>query len=225
MSEEPTTYQQQAYEYVRDQIINLVLKPGEYVNDTKTAKLLEISRTPVREAFQRLEKEGLLEYEARKGWRVYSMTLGDIHEIFELKIAVEGLLVRKASECKDEELRTELSDALDYMKKIANNGDPEALWKADILLHNTIFMMADNVRAERIINNLNDQWHRLRLGNDAVQGRIEESINEHEAFITSVLAEDADRAEQQMDAHLTRVRDDLIRLVTKVLLPYTDRVF
>lgn len=225
MTVESVTYQKQAYDFVRDQIINLGLKPGEYVTDAQIAGQLKISRTPVREAFQRLEKEGLLVNEARKGWQVYSLTLEDIYEIFELKSAIEGMMVRKAADCSDEVLRRDLSEALNYMKQAAEANEREEWLQADIHLHNTLLLMADNVRAERIIANLNDQWHRLRLGYDAVQGRTTKSIREHEAFVTSVLAGEADTAEQHMRAHLARVRDDLIQLVTKVLLPYTGRGF
>lgn len=225
MVKETITYQQQAYDFVREQIINLGLKPSEYITDKQIAEQLGISRTPVREAFQRLEKEGLLVTEARKGWRVYSLTLEDIYEIFELKIAIEGIGVRKAAECQDEGLRKELSEALEYMKKASKNDNRDEWLEADVHLHNTLFLMADNVRAERIVANLNDQWHRLRLGYDAVQGRTAKSVKEHEAIVNSVLAGDAEEAELQIDIHLTRVRDDLIQLVTKVLLPYTGRGF
>jgi DNA-binding GntR family transcriptional regulator len=62
-------YQQQAYEYIKANILNLTLKPGQYIMDTQIARELNISRTPVREAFHRIENEGLLVYEQRKGWR------------------------------------------------------------------------------------------------------------------------------------------------------------
>lgn len=225
MAKEHTTYQMQTYEYVRKLIINLELKPGEYITDKQISEQLKISRTPVREAFQRLEKEGLLVNEARKGWRVYSLTLGDINEIFELKIAIEGMVVRKASQCDDDNLRKDLIEIFQSMKKAIEENDLESWLQEDIRLHDTFFLMADNVRAERFITNLNDQWHRLRLGYDAVQGRTKKSLEEHEGFVMAVLDGDADKAEQELDAHLCRVRDDLIKLVTKVLMPYASRGF
>ncbi len=156
MSKELSTFQQQTYDYVRGQIINLGFKPGEYITDAQIAEKLEISRTPVREAFQRLEKEGLLINEARKGWRVYMLDLEDVHEIFELKIAVEGMLIRKAAECADEGLRKDLRDALLDMKNATEANDAELWLQADIHLHNILFLMSNNERAERIIENLND---------------------------------------------------------------------
>jgi DNA-binding GntR family transcriptional regulator len=225
MSKELSTFQQQTYDYVRGQIINLGFKPGEYITDAQIAEKLEISRTPVREAFQRLEKEGLLINEARKGWRVYMLDLEDVHEIFELKIAVEGMLIRKAAECTDEGLRKDLRDALLDMKNATEADDPDLWLQADIHLHNILFLMSNNERAERIIENLNDQWHRLRLGYVALQGRTKTSIGEHEGFVNSVLAGSADKAEQQMREHLARVRDDLIQLVEKLVMPFSSGGF
>jgi len=225
MSKEPSTYQQQTYDYVRGQIINLGFKPGEYLTDAQIAEKLEISRTPVREAFQRLEKEGLLVNEARKGWRVYMLDLEDIHEIFELKIAIEGMLIHKAAICSDEGLRKDLAEALNEMKNATDTNDPEIWLQADIHLHNILFLMANNERAEKIIENLNDQWHRLRLGYVALQGRTKTSIGEHEGFVASVLAGDAEKAETQMREHLARVRDDLIHLVEKLVMPFSSRGF
>lgn len=225
MNKELTTYQQQAYDFVREQIITLGFKPGEYITDAQIAERLNISRTPVREAFQRLEKEGLLVNEARRGWQVYTLDIEDIHEIFDLKMYIEGMLARKAAECYDEGLCKDLQEALLEMKKVAEAQDADRWLQADIHLHNILFLMANNERAEKMVRNLNDQWHRLRLGYVALQGRTRTSILEHEQFVQSVLAHNPDDAETQMRIHLNRVRDDLIQLVVKVLMPYTDRGF
>ncbi len=99
------TLQQQAFEYIKGQIVNLGFRPGEYITNSEIAAQLNISRTPVREAFHRLEKEGLLINEARRGWKIYTLSLEDIQEIFDIKIAVEGMVVRKAAECQDKQLQ------------------------------------------------------------------------------------------------------------------------
>lgn len=222
MNKDLTTYQQQAYEYVRGQIITLGFKPGEYITDSQVAKILNISRTPVREAFQHLEKEGLLISEPRHGWRVYTLSLEDIYEIFELKIAIEGMLVRKAAQCQDNALRTELKESLLNMQTAK---DADAWLESDIHLHNVFFIMADNERAERMIANLNDQWHRIRIGYVALRGRTSQSVKEHEAIVNNVLACNPDEAAKCMEIHLYRVRDDLVNLVSKILIPYNKNGF
>ena len=84
---------------------------------------------------------------------------------------------------------------------------------ADEKLHNTIFAMVQNERAERTIRNLNDQWHRLQIGFAAMQSRMTTSIDEHKLIVISILDGDADAADQAMQDHLNRVRDDLARML------------
>ena len=222
MSNSTTTFQQQAYDYIRGQIINLGFKPGEYVTDTEIASQLNISRTPVREAFYRLEKEGLLINEARRGWKIYTLSLEDIHEIFDIKEVIEGMVARKAASCQDERLREKLRETLENMKSASDAGDPDAWLKSDFLLHDILFQMAGNERANRIIENLNDQWHRVRIGFVALQGRTKHSAAEHKLFVESILAGNGNEAEKRMRTHLNRVREELVHLLVTVVLPFVD---
>ena len=190
------TYQQQAYQYIRQQIFSVGLKPGEYITDSQIAVQLKISRTPVREAFHRLEKEGLLVYEARRGWKVYVLSLEDIEEIFDLKLTIEGMTARRAAECQDDRLHVDLQRAMDDLRNAAQAKDLEAWTEADGRLHDVIFSMADNQRASAIIQNLNDQWHRVRAGFVARTGRMEQSVIEHEGFVAAILEGRGEQAEK-----------------------------
>ena len=105
VSEPVATLQEQVYDFVKGRIMNLDLKPGQYITDSQLIKELGVSRTPVRQALSRLEQEGLLINKGRRGWKVYSLSLEDVHEIFNLKEAIEGMVARHAAQCKDEELR------------------------------------------------------------------------------------------------------------------------
>jgi DNA-binding GntR family transcriptional regulator len=216
------TFQQQAYVYIKEQIVNLVFKPGEFITDTQIANQLKVSRTPIREAFYRLEKEGLLIYEARRGWKVYSLSLDDIHEIFDIKEVLEGMVARQAAECKNETLRADLREALKVMQAAAEAGNSELWLQADRSLHDILFEMAGNERAARIIANLNDQWHRVRVGFIALQGRTHRSAEEHRLFVESILVGNGEEAEQRMRAHLNEVRKELVHLLVTIVLPYVD---
>jgi len=223
METSSATYQQQAYQYIKEQIFSVGLKPGEYITDSQIASNLNISRTPVREAFHRLENEGLLTYEARKGWKVYVLSLKDIHEIFDLKLVIEGMTARKAAECQNEELCAELKRIIQKMEYSGKTEDLVTWTEADNRLHDIIFEMADNQRALNIIHNLNDQWHRLRVGFVARTGRKEQSIIEHQLFVESILRGDGEAAEQYMVVHLARVRDELVNLLVNLVLPFVDK--
>jgi DNA-binding GntR family transcriptional regulator len=216
------TLQQQAYEHIKGQIVSLGFKPGQYVADSEIAERLNISRTPVREAFHRLEKEGLLINEARRGWRIYTLSLEDIQEIFDIKVAVEGMVARKAAECQDEQLRDSLLVTLASMQAAADADAPDAWLEADHRLHEILFQMAGNQRARSIVENLNAQWHRVRIGFVALQGRTKRSAEEHQTIVNCILAGDGEGAEARMHAHLNQVRDELVHLLVSIVLPFVE---
>jgi DNA-binding GntR family transcriptional regulator len=221
-AESTGTLQQQAYDYVKAQIMNLELKPGQYVTDSQVASALNISRTPVREALRRLEQEGLLINRARRGWKVYTLSLEDIHEIFDIKVSLEGMIVRRAARCDDEPLQSALRAAMDQMHRAAEVGDREAWQRADFQLHQAIFAMGGNERVTQIIKSVDEQWHRVRIGFVAMQGRIERSNPEHALIVESILSGDGAEAERLMRAHLENVREELVRLLVNLVLPFVE---
>ncbi len=221
-SPERMTRQQEAYDFMRDKITSLMLRPGEYVTDIEVADELGMSRTPVREAFHRLENEGLLINEARRGWRVYSLSLKDIHEIFDVKIAIECMISRRAAECAATQRCTGMDEAVELMRLAASTDDVNAWVEADVAFHTTIFRMAGNERAERIVANLNDQWHRLRVRYSSLHRRMGGSVVEHERIGEAIKAGDVEAAEERTREHLTNVRDDLLDLVSNLLLPFAQ---
>jgi GntR family transcriptional regulator, rspAB operon transcriptional repressor len=220
MGTSSTIFQQQAYEHIKANILNLTLKPGQYLMDTQIAGELHISRTPVRESFHRLENEGLLVYEARRGWKVYSLTLKDIHEIFDLKETIEAMIACKAAQCTDEALRSQLKEALAVMVGTSQVDDSAGWFEADRRLHETLFKMADNQRAYAIFTNLNEQWHRLRIGFNVIQGRMERSIGEHQAVVENILAGNGEEAARLTRLHLANVRSELVTLLINMVLPF-----
>ncbi len=219
-----STYQQQAYEFTKTQITNRGFRPGEYITDAQIANELNISRTPVREAFHRLENESLLVYEARRGWKVYALSLEDIHEIFDIKVLIEGMISRKAALCQDETLCAALQGALQEMHVAAEANDIEGWVRADARFHATIFAMAKNERAQRIIDNLNDQWNRVRIGFTTIQSRTKRSISEHQAIVDAILAGKGEEADYQTRAHLEKVREELCLLLVNMVLPFAEGV-
>jgi DNA-binding GntR family transcriptional regulator len=214
------SHQKQAYESVRQKILSMELRPGESITDTRIAGELQISRTPVREAFQRLEMEGLIVNEPHRGYRVYSMSLKDIDDIFDLKCEIEGLIARKAALDTNEQHHRHLQDILNRMKTASDADDLETWLELDYALHHHLYVMAQNERAERIVRNLNDQWHRLRMGFIQMRGRLDIATTEHDEVIEAINARDPDRADQAMQNHLNDVRNGLTKVLVAMILPY-----
>lgn len=216
------TLQETVYYFIKTRVMNRDLKPGQSLTDNNIAKELNMSRTPVREALHRLEHEGLLTRQIRGGWKVYSLSIEDINEIFDIKVTLEGMMARRGAECKDIAKRTALKKALKRMKQAASIKDYEAWRHADIELHHLIFAMYGNERASRIIDDLNNQWYRVRIGLAALEGRLERSNREHEEIVASILAGNGNEAERLTIKHLNKVRDDLIHVLVNLVLPFAE---
>jgi DNA-binding GntR family transcriptional regulator len=215
------TYQQQAYDYVKDQITGLKLKPGQTLTDSQIAAELNFSRTPIREALRRLEQEGLLVNDSRRGWKIYSLSLDDIRQIFELKQLLEGLIVEQAAACQDHDLRASLQEALGRMQMAAAAGDYETWRQADAHLHLTLQQMSRNHRACSTVQSLDDQWFRLRAGYIALEGRMQRSVREHTEIVDSLLAGDGANAAEKMRAHIEHVYHDLVDTL-RVVMPFVQ---
>ena len=211
-----------AYEYVKKRIMGRSYAPGQKILDSKIAAELNISRTPVRDALRLLEHEGFLVGQAGKGWNVYALSLEDIHEIFDVKVELEGMLARKAAASTDKKLRAQLKKALEGMKAAEKVKDNETWRKHDMELHRIMLAMAGNKRAARIINDFNDQWYRVRIGLVAMEGRVHRSNIEHTAFVESILAGNGDGAAEQMRGHLNNLRQEIVNVLVNLVLPFAQ---
>lgn len=216
-----------AYEAIRQQILSMEMKPGEIVSENNLSKQLGISRTPIREALKKLELDGLI-ISANRRKRVFILTIHEIEEIFDLKIAIEGSIAGWAAERAEKKERDELRQIVQKMEHFADivpdqNYEVEAWvddWlKVDNRYHDLLFLMARNKRAEQIIKNLNDQWHRLRIGILAMEGRIQKSVKEHHAIARAILDGNASEAEQAMQEHLRNLKKMITTIMSAFHFP------
>ena len=216
---------EQAYNYIKQLIITRQLTPGEQVFDSKIAKELKMSRSPVRNAIKQLENEGFLHCIPGKGCRVYSLSIKDIQEIFEVKLEIEGMLSRKAAQSTDTKLQKKLKDTFERLSQAVQDGNSELYYKIDPELHHTIYDMAANKRAAKVVLEFNEQWYRLRVGLIAMRGRMRESLIEHKAIVDAILAGDAAQAEAVTHKHLTDLRQNLEDVLVNMVLPFAKDGF
>ena len=212
---------EEAYSLILEEIVNGTLKPGEIVTEVFLAEKYGISRTPVREALNRFQSEGLINTSNRTK-RIYSLTGHDIEEIFEMKEVIEGNVAKKAAENLTDRQAEELIRIVDSMKGLSvispqNESEEKKLlddWlNLDRQFHDLIFNAAGNKRAQHYILKLNLQWHRLKVALIAIEGRIGKAILEHEAIASAILNKEPDKARDTMAEHLDDLKNVIIKLM------------
>jgi DNA-binding GntR family transcriptional regulator len=212
---------QKAYNVIQEMILTSKLKPGEAITEISLSKQLDMSRTPVREALAILEQEGLIVSEnGRK--KVFMLTIREIDEMFDIKIVLESTIskwaAKRGSEIDKKNLQSLLTHMIAHVKKRPSDESKEEIWfqewlKLDRKLHDLIFSMAGNKKAKQFILNINKQWHRLRVGLQAMEGRIEKSIEEHEKFVTAIIKGDEENAMLETQDHLSKLKRILLHML------------
>ncbi|MDQ7850045.1 MAG: GntR family transcriptional regulator [Armatimonadota bacterium] len=198
------------YRTLRDAIVRGVLPEGYRLQDRVLANALQVSRTPVREAMQRLESEGFVETTARQGVVVSSITAQDVEDIYVIRIALEGVAARLAAQRASSAEIELLARLNDQFAAAVRRRDLQAITSLNREFHGALYQATRNRRLAALLNTLHDSVQRFRRSTLSVPERAEASVAEHEELIQAIRARDADRAEALARAHKERAK--LVRL-------------
>jgi DNA-binding GntR family transcriptional regulator len=199
----------QAYIAIKDAILGLKLEPGMPLVEKDLARHLGISRTPVRDALQELEREGFVTRMSFKGTYVTEVTMNDMTEIFQLRAVLEGLAARVAAPLFTPSELERIAEHLTAAEAALAEGNLTLCSECGQRLHAAIIDKADNQRLTFIIHNLDDHLRRLRILSDRISGRLNTSVKEHRAVLNALVQRDPAAAEQAMRTHLFSVLRDL----------------
>lgn len=207
-----------AYGRILKAIVTSELRPGDAVAEIQLAQKFGFGRTPVREAIMRLENEGFIVSSERKK-RVYILFPKDIEEIFLIKQAIESMIAFQASEKATAQNKKELADMLAEMRLLKNgensqHNDYVQRWlELDTDFHDLLFRIANNSRAGVIVDNLNLQFRRIKLGMLVLEERVEKSVREHLEIGEAILEGRKEDASRLMHSHLETVKQTIIALM------------
>lgn len=204
---------QQAYEEIRRRILEGELLPSSPLSEHQLAVALQLSRTPVREAIKRLEKEGLVRSIPSRGTFIAELSAQDILEIYQVRERLEGLAARIAAEQMSAEEVQALEQEAALIESLAAEGRFGEIFQSDIRFHKLIIAATQNRRLGAILAMLDDQMHRVRALLPQSAEWLEETVHDHRAIVEQIKARDGSRAEQAMVQHLRSACGRAMRLV------------
>jgi len=187
------------YWTLRDAIRKGMIAPGSRLIEEEIASELEISRTPVREAFRRLQSEQLLEKATKRGLVVPILTLDDLIEIFEIEELIFGLIARKAAQYMSETELELLKECVTKEEKALDAGNLEEASDAAADFHALIAHGSKNERLRMIYSQF-DPSPRLQLFEFAPD-RVGNALAEHWDLYRAIAAHDVDQAEKIAEEH------------------------
>jgi DNA-binding GntR family transcriptional regulator len=198
-----------AYTAIKEAILSLRLEPGTSLVESDLAQQLGMSKTPVRDALQELEREGFVTRLSFKGTYVTGVTLRDVAEVFQLRAVLEGLAARLAAPLLSTEELDDIAAQFCLAEAALQEGNLTLCSERGQCLHDAIIGKADNPRLTLIIHNLDDHVIRFRAVSNRIAGRLHKSVVEHRRVLQALHRRDAAAAEQAMRDHLFSVLHDL----------------
>ena len=195
----PRALYEEVAELLRERIFSGELAPGSWIDEMRLAEEYGISRTPMREALKVLAAEGLVSMKVRRGAYVTEVNEKDQRDVYHLLSLLEadaaGVVAAQATAKQLQDLQTlhlELAQAVT---------DREKFFEINERFHMRLLEIADNRWRDQMVADLRKVMKLNRHNSLLKSGRIEESLNEHQALMNALLARDAPASAARMQAH------------------------
>lgn len=199
-----------AYEVLKHAIITGEIPAGERIVETDYAERLHISRTPLREALRKLERDGLVEYVLRRGVVVRAFTIADVEEIYTIRNALEMLTLPAIIRNATEEDIVGLKERLREMDEVMAHGDIETLSPMARAFHSQLTGLCHQNRILRVIEGQDEFITRFSAMAIRQENRRTQAHEEHYKLVEYVEKRDLEHLEKLMRKHIERSKENCL---------------
>lgn len=197
----PRALYEEVAELLRQRIFARELEPGGWIDELRIADDYGISRTPLREALKVLAAEGLVTMKVRRGAYVTEVNEKDLRDVYHLLNLLESDAAGVVAECATTEQQQELQALHDDLEAAAGKTDRERFFQINERFHMRLLEIADNRWRMQMVSDLRKVMKLNRHHSLFKSGRIDESLREHRAVLTALLARDASATRHAMQTH------------------------
>jgi DNA-binding GntR family transcriptional regulator len=204
---------QHVFENLKQAIIRGDVAPGDRLVESQIAEVLDISRTPVREAIHKLEREGLLKKLPKAGFAVVNLTREDIEETFGIRSVLESYAARLAAVNHHEEDLKPLEEKIKEFQICLERGEMGELPRINTEFHSLFYALSRSPKLIKLINDLRDQIFRFRKILLQMDNMAKTSNEDHRKILAAIRQRDVPRVERVVKEHILRGQ----RIVLKAL--------
>ncbi|MFA4928035.1 MAG: GntR family transcriptional regulator [Patulibacter sp.] len=198
------SFSDQAERTLRDQILHGAFPPGGRLNEVEIATDLGVSRGPVREAMQRLARDGLVVLQPHRGAFVRRLTVDEVSNLFEVRITLERKVAALAAERLTPVQQEQLEQLRAGMAAQDEDIDPDDQFQGTHDIHALLAIASGNEALAAHVATVNRELLLLRTQSGQTQTRAHDAIDEHAELIAAVLSRDPEAAATAMDEHLSK---------------------
>ena len=193
---------QYVFEKLKQAIIRGEIAPGDRLVENRIADTLSISRTPVREAIHKLEREGLLKKLPKGGFMAVSLSREDIRETFGIRGVLESYAARLAAVNHQQEEIKPLEEKIAEFQSHLDRGALEELTRINTEFHNILYGLSKSPKLIKMINDLRDRIYRYRKIILKISDTGKTSNEDHREMLLAIKNRDEDRVEKLVREHI-----------------------
>ncbi|MDJ0926677.1 MAG: GntR family transcriptional regulator [Gammaproteobacteria bacterium] len=212
------TLQREIASRLREEIVEGIWPPGERLQERVLCERYGVSRSPLREAFQVMAGEGLLELHPNRGAVVTRPTMTDFLENMEIVMALASLAIRLACDCATDAQLVEIEELHARMHDHSERGEIVPYFELNNEVHMAVVKAGGNSALVSMYEHADRHITRLQNLSGALEADPELSMGEHDRFISALLKRDADAAGAAIEAHLSSVARIIKQRITESVL-------
>ena len=205
------------YEELKRQIMIGEIPPGTRMMEVELADDMGVSRTPIREAIRKLEKEGLVSIEPRRGAYASEISIKDMVDVLEVREFLEGMAAGLASKRITEEETEAIKHAVEAYRDAVESGNTEEIIREDEIFHKLIVDCSGNKTLIQMINQVQELALRFRYIYYEDFSRYQNMPNEHQEILDAVLTGDPETARKVADEHVLRLKEFVVEQGDKIV--------
>ncbi|MBW1666497.1 MAG: GntR family transcriptional regulator [Deltaproteobacteria bacterium] len=202
---------QHVFENLKHAIIHGDILAGDRLVESRIADALNISRTPVREAIHKLEREGLLRKLPKGGFIVVNLTREDIEETFGIRSVLESYAARLAAEKHRKEELEPLEQKIQEFELCLKKGQVDELPRINTEFHNLFYALSRSPRLIKMINDLSDQIYRFRKIILRMNNMARTSNEDHRRMLEAIKKRDTKKVERLVREHILRGQKTVLK--------------
>lgn len=207
---------QHVYQDLRQAILRGEIFSGSRLVENRIAEAMGISRTPVREAIHKLEREGLIVQRQTGGFAVIGINRKDIEEIFGIRSALESYAAGLAALRHEPGELTPLDNKINDFQNYLNEGRLDKLVKINTEFHQLLYALSGNTRLIRMIGTLQDQFHRFRKIILEKASLAQASNEDHRQMLVYIRRRDVEETESLVKKHILKGQQAVLADFDKV---------
>jgi len=190
------------FEILRNDILKQKIENGTKLTEAAVCEMYDVSRTPVREAFQKLELDGLIDIIPNKGAFVRGLSKQDIEDMYELRKAYEVICVKFAIDRISDEEMNKLKESYDLMEFFRIKEDPDKFLSMNTRFHQILYNATGNRMLQHVLTSYQVYTKNTKLSNEYIREYFDEVLAEHKAIYEAIVNRDKAAAAEAAGVHM-----------------------